>query len=185
MTPPYESEIRAQITRALSAAQPSAAVSRVHLPARDAHASVHAPAGLDASKLLSIDYGSLYGAPLVTYARLLNGWLLFSFPPEFFSALVDEINRTLPLQDEANETHAENRMRALARHEGADCPEEAAFYRALLFALTAHESAAARHRAERAALTLFHAIPARERPALLARCGAFGGAMLRLLSFSH
>ena len=185
MTSPYESEIRARITHALSAAQAGAAVSRVHLPARDAHASVHVPAGADVSALLAIDDGSRYGAPLVSSVRLLNGWLLFTFSPEFFTALVDEINRTLPLPDETSETYAENRMRVLARHEGADCPNIHVFHRALALALVAHESAAARHRAERAALTLFHTIPPRERPALLARCGALGGAMLRLLSASH
>ena len=185
MTPPYESEIRAQITRALSVALSGAAVSRVHLPARDAHASVHVPTSADASKVLSIDYGSLYGAALVSSVRLVNGWLLFSFSPEFFSALVDEINRTLPLRHDASETHAENRMRVLARHDGADCPDIPALHRALLLALTAHESAAARHRAERAALTLFHTIPPRERPALFSRCGVFGGAILRLLSSSR
>ena len=185
MTSPYESEIRAQITRALSAAQTGAVVSRVHLPARDAHASVHVPAGMDAPALLAIDYGSLYGAPLVSSVRLVNGWLLFTFTPEFFSALVDDINSTLPLQDEKIETYAENRMRVLARHEGLGCPDKAAFHRALALALVANESAAACKRAERAALTLFHAIPPRERPALIARCGAFGGAMLRLLSSSY
>ena len=185
MTPPYESEIRAQIARALSAAYLGAAVSRVHLPARDAHASVHVPASADASKILSFDYGTLYGATLVSSVRLVNGWLLFSFSPEFFSALVREINNALPLRHDASETHAENRMRALARHGGADCPDIPAFHRALLLALAAHESPAAYKRAERAALTLFHTIPPRERPALIAHCGAFGGAMLRLLSASH
>ena len=185
MMPPYESEIRARITRALSAAHAGAAVSRVHLPARDAHASVHVPAGLDASKVLSLDYGSLYGAPLVSSVRLLNGWLLFTFTPEFFSALVDEINRALPEPSPGHQTHAMNRMYALSRHAGTGCPDEVAFHRALLLALTAHESPATRKRAERAALTMFHAIPPRERPALTARCGALGSAMLRLLSNSR
>ncbi|MEZ4626706.1 MAG: hypothetical protein R2912_00875 [Eubacteriales bacterium] len=36
----------------------------------------------------------------------------------------------------------------------------------------------------RAALSLFHTIPPRIRPALLSRCGALGGAILRLLAFS-
>ena len=185
MKPLYESELTAKLSRVLCAANIVAQNTRVHLPARDAHASVHVSAGLDASKVLSLDYGSLYGTPLVGSVRLVNGWLLFTFTQEFFSALVDEINRTLPLQDEKIETCAENRMRALARHEGTGCLDKAAFHRALMLALVAHESAAAYKRAERAALTLFHTIPPRERPALIARCGALGGAMLRLLSNSR
>ena len=185
MTPPYESEIRAQITRALSVALSGAAVSRVHLPARDAHASVHVPTSADASKVLSIDYGSLYGAPLVSSVRLVNGWLLFSFSPEFFSALVERINLTLALPEAENETHAENRMHVLARHGGVGCPDLPTFHRALLLAVASHESMAAYRRAERAANTLFHTIPPRDRGALLPRCGALGGALWRMLSYSR
>ncbi|MBA4347478.1 MAG: hypothetical protein C0413_01300 [Clostridiales bacterium] len=182
MKPPYESEIRAQIRRILGDMFPNALVSRIHLPSRDAHASIHLPDGIDAASLAAEDFGSLYGAQLVASLRSVNGWLLFDFSPAFFSALVDEINRALPAPERADETLAENRMYVLSRHEDSGCPDHPAFHRALTRALVAHESKTAFARAETAALSLFHSIPARERPALLSRCGALGGAILRLLT---
>ena len=185
MKPPYQNEIRDRLLIPLRGTQSSAQKMRVHLPARDAHASVRPPVDADASALLSAGYGSLYGATLVGSVTLRSGWLLFLFTPDFFSALVEKINREMPLPEEAGETHAENRMRALARHEGSGCPNQPAFHRALILALAAHESAAAYRKAEQAALKLFHTIPPRERPAFFCRCGALGGAMLRLLSNSR
>jgi len=186
MTPPYESEIRAQIVRVLGGAlQNAPAASRIRMPARDAHASVHPPVDADLPSLAALDFGTLYGEKLVDSVRVVNGWLLFDFSPAFFSALVDEINRALPAPERANETLAQNRMYVLSRHEGSGCPDHPAFHRALVHALVAHESKAAYARAETAALTLFHSIPTQERPALLSRCGALGGAMLRLLTQSH
>jgi len=122
---------------------------------------------------------------LVKAVREVNGWLLFDFSPAFFSALVDEINASPSAPDANGETHAENRMRALARHSGLGCPDIPAFHRAIIEAVVAHESPAAYRRAERAALSLFHTIPPRERPALFPHCGALGGAILRLLIFSR
>lgn len=185
MKPPFESEIRAQILRVLGGAATLPPAARVHLPARDAHASIRLPAGISTEAVLALDFGSLYGAQLVSSLRVVNGWLLFDFSPAFCSALVEEINRALPAPDRAEETLAENRMYVLSRHEGSGCPDHPAFHRALMLAIVAHESKAAYARAERAALTLFHAIPPRERPALLSRCGALGGAMLRLLTQSR
>lgn len=186
MTPPFESEIRAQLIRVLGAAlrQPPEP-AQIHLPARDAHASFRPPQGSDAIALVTLDFGFLYGAPLLDSIRVVNGWLLFDFSPAFCSALVDCINRTLPEPTSEDETHAENRMRALARHSGEGCPDLPAFRRALVLALVAGESPAAYRRAERAALTLFHTIPARDRGALLTRCGALGGALWRLLTHSR
>lgn len=186
MKPLYESEIRAQLAETLGGALGETPKARsIRLPARDAHASVHPPQNAAPSTLASLDFGCLYGAPLVEQIREVNGWLLFDFSPAFFSALVDEINLALPEPEAADETHAENRMRVLSRHSGAGCPDLPAFHRALLLALMTHESSAAYQRAERAASTLFHKIPARERPALLPQCGALGGALWRLLSASH
>jgi len=186
MTPPYESEIRAQIVRVLGGAlQNAPAASRIRMPARDAHASVHPPVDADLLSLAALDFGALYGATLVDRVRVVNGWLLFDFTPAFFSALVEEINRTLPAPECTNETLAENRIYVLSRHEGSGCPDHPAFHRALICALVAHESKAAYARAETAALTLFHSILPQERPALLSRCGALGGAMLRLLTNSR
>ena len=182
MTPPYESEIRAQIVSVLGGAlgqSPEAA--RIRLPAKMAHASFRPPQGADANALAALNFGALYGAPLMNQVRVVNGWLLFDFSPAFCSALVDEINRTLPAPDATNETHAQNRMRALARHAGTGCPDVPAFHHALVLSLVAHESPAAYRRAERAALTLFHTIAPQDRPALLSRCGALGGALWRLL----
>ena len=186
MTPPYESEIRAQLVRVLGGAlQNAPAASRVRMPARDAHASFHQPVDADLHALAALDFGTLYGVTLVDSVRVVNGWLLFDFTPAFFSALVEEINRVLSAPERTDETLAENRMYVLSRHEGSGCPDHPAFHRALVLAMVAHESAAARNRAERAALTLFHSIPPQERPALLSRCGALGGAMLRLLTQSR
>ncbi len=176
MTPPYESEIRARLTPSPGDAQ------RIRLPARDAHAAFRPSQYTGAAPLSTPDYGSLYGVQLVRCVRMVNGWLLFDFTPAFFSALADEVNAAIPAPDPLRETHAENRMRALARHGGSGCPDMAAFHRALLYAVAAHESPAACRRAERAALTLFHAVSPQERPALLARCGALGGALWRLLA---
>ncbi len=186
MTPPYESEIRAQLVGAIGGAlgqQPEAA--RIRLPAKVAHASLRPPMGADVNALAALDFGALYGAPLVDSVRVVNGWLLFDFTPVFFSAMVDEINRSLPAPDTTDETHAQNRMRVLARHEGTGCPDFPAFHRALVLALMAHESPAAYRKAEHAVLTLFHTIAPRERAALLSHCGALGGALWRLLSLAR
>jgi len=185
MKPQFDSEIRAQILHVLGSAAQLPPAVRVHLPARDAHASVHLPGDIQEQAAVSLDFGSLYGAPLVDSLRVVNGWLLFDFSAAFFSALVDEINRTQPAPERTDETLAENRMYVLSRHEGSGCPDHPALHRALLLSIVAHESKAAYARAERAALTLFHTIPPRERPALLSRCGALGGAMLRLLTQSR
>ena len=143
MTPPFESEIRAQLIRVLGAAlrQPPEP-AQIRLPARDAHASFRPPQGSDAITLVTLDFGFLYGAPLLDSVRVVNGWLLFDFSPAFCSALVDCINRTLPEPTSEDETHAENRMRALARHSGEGCPDLTAFRRALVLALVAGESPA-------------------------------------------
>ncbi|MEZ4626707.1 MAG: hypothetical protein R2912_00880 [Eubacteriales bacterium] len=85
MKPPFESDIRAQIRRVLNGAHPDAPVSRIHLPARDAHASVHLPQGADADALAALDFGTLYGAQLVDSVRMVNGWLLFTFSPAFLT----------------------------------------------------------------------------------------------------
>lgn len=186
MTPPYESEIRTQIVSVLGGAlgqTPEAA--RIRLPAKLAHASFRPPIGADLNALAALDFGALYGAPLVSSVRVVNGWLLFDFSPAFFSALVDEINRSLPAPDTTDETHAQNRMRVLARHEGTGCPDFPAFHRALVLSLVAHESPAAYRKAEHAAKTLFHTFAPRERAALFSHCGALGGALWRLLTLAH
>jgi len=182
MVPPYESEIRARLAEALERALGTAIdARRIRLPARAAHASFRPPQGAAPAPSAAPDCGPLYGAPLVERVRAVNGWLLFDLSPAFFSALVTEVNAALPAPETAGETHAENRMRALARHEGSGCPDHPAFHRALIEAVAAHESPAALRRAERAAKTLFHAVAPIERPALLSRCGALGGALWRLL----
>jgi hypothetical protein len=91
MTPPYESEIRAQLVSVLGGAlgqSPEAA--RIRLPAKMAHASFRPPEGVDVFALAALAFGSLYGARLVGAVRVVNGWLLFDFSPDFFRALVEE-----------------------------------------------------------------------------------------------
>jgi hypothetical protein len=183
MKPPYESEIRAQLVRVLGGTLQAPDARSLRLPARDAHVSFRPQQGADPDPLAALDFGALYGAKLVERVRVVNGWLLFDLSPTFFSALVGEINRSCSVPELENDTHAENRMRLLSRHSGTGCPDIASFHRALMLALAAHESVAAYARAERAALSLFHEIPPRDRPALLSDCGALGGAMLRLLAF--
>ncbi len=178
MTTPFDSEIRAALAGALGTA---ADAQKIHLPARYADASVHPPRGADSERAPGVRFGSLYGAPLVETVRVQNGWLLFTFSPAFYDALTMQINALLPLPASDGGSHAVNRMLVLARHGGSGCPDHPAFRRALLLAVCAHESRAAYLRAERAARTLFHTIPPRERAALLPLCGAFGGALARLL----
>lgn len=186
MKPPYESEIRAQLVCVLSGAfRQMPEDAQIRLPARDAHASFRPPQGADAQALAALNFGSLYGAPLLDSVRVVNGWLLFDFSPVFCSALVDHINRALPEPKSEDETHAENRMRVLARHSGEGCPDLTVFHRALVLSLIAGKSPAARRKAEFAAQALFHTIPPRERIALLPRCGALGGALWRLLAHSR
>ena len=186
MKPLYESEIRARLAVTLGGALGETPAARsIRLPARDAHASVRPQQTAALSALVSLDYGRLYGAPLVARVREVSGWLLFDFSPSFFSALVDEINASLPEPEAANETYAENRMRVLSRHSGLGCPDLPAFHRALVLSLVAGESPAAYRKAEHAAQVLFHTIPPQERIALLPRCGALGGALWRLLAHSR
>ncbi len=182
MTPAYESEIRLRLSECLAIALGDKVdPSRVHLPAREAHASFRPPQGADLSAFVALDFGELYGVPFIERVRVVNGWLLFDFTSAFFSALVERICDDLPVPAQEKDTHAQNRMRVLTRHGGSGCPDDPAFTRALLFALTAHKSRAAYHKAEQAAETLFHKIPPRDREKLITKCGAFGGAMLRLL----
>ncbi len=186
MTPPFESDIRTQLVRVLGEAAGQAPnAARIHLPARAAHASFRPPEGADAFALAGLDFGFLYGARLVDSVRVVRGWLLFDFSPAFFSALTQQVNTVLPAPGAQGETYAENRMRSLSRQEGLGCPDHPAFYRALILSLVSHESPAAYRRAQRAAETLFHTIPPRDRGALLPRCGALGGALWRMLSYSR
>lgn len=186
MTPPYKSDIRAALSARLAEALcMEIDRTRVHLPARNAHASYHPPQNADFTALAALDFGLLYGESLVQRVCARNGWLLFDFSPAFFSALVEQINAGCSAPEDSAETHAQNRMAVLSRHGGTGCPNHPAFQRALLVALSANESAAAYRKAERAAETLFHTVPPCERAGLSAKCGAFGGAMLRLLSVSR
>ena len=155
---------------------------KVRLPAREAHASYRPPQEVNASGVCAADFAPLYGAPLVSQVRLVNGWLLFDCSAAFFGALVEQVNHTLPLPTLDCGSHAINRMRTLSRHGGSGCPDIPAFHRALILALAADQSPAAFRQAEQAAIALFHSLPPRERPALLSDCGALGGALARLLA---
>jgi hypothetical protein len=178
----FNSEIRTALSAALGSSLGAPFSGRsVRMPARQADASAHLPRGADAAPALCADYGSLYGAPLVRRVRLVSGWLLFDFTGAFFGALVSRVNAALPLPADDGGLHAVNRMLALARHGGEGCPDSPVLRRALLEAVCAGESPAARSRADRAAETLFHSFPPRERPSRMQECGALGGALARLL----
>ena len=184
MIPSFDREIRACLAVALGGVFKTAVDERaVRLPARHADASVHVPPETDPAAALAADYGSLWGAPLVSGVRLVNGWLLFAFSDAFCDALVSRVNEALPLPPDDGGAHAVNRMLALGRHEGAGCPAVPAMRRALLEAISARQSPAAFRRASRAAETLFHAVPPRDRPALLCRSGAVGTALAKLLYY--
>lgn len=183
MTQAFDSEIKEALAGALgrSLGVPFSARS-VRMPARQADASAHLPPGAGAAQALCADFGALCGAQLVARVRLVNGWLLFDFTGAFLSALVSRVNASLPLPADFGSAHEANRMLVLSRHGGEGCPDLPAFRRALLEAVCAHQSRAAYARAACAAETLFHTIPPRERPALMRRCGALGGALARLLN---
>ena len=190
MMPSFDRDIRTRLAEALGGALGTAVGERaVRLPTRSADASAHLPPGFDPAPALSSDYGSLWGAPLVSGVRLENGWLLFTLSDALFDALVVQVNASLPLPENDGGEHALNRLLVLGRHGGEGCPALPPFRRALLDAICASQSPAAYRRAVRAAETLFHSIPPRERPALLDRSGAYARALARLLgsvrSFSH
>ena len=76
MKPPYESEIRAQLVRVLGDALQEAPDARsLRLPARDAHVSFRPPHGVDPGPLAALDFGALYGVPLVERVRVVKGKL--------------------------------------------------------------------------------------------------------------
>jgi len=182
MIPSFDRDIRIRLAETLGGALGTAVGEQaVHLPARHADASAHLPLGCDSALALSADYGSLWNAPLVSSVRLQNGWLLFAFSDALFDALVGQINASLPLPSDDGGAHALNHLLTLGRHGGEGCPALPSFRRALLEAVCANQSPAAYPRAERAAETLFHPIPPRERPALMDHCGAYARALARLL----
>lgn len=182
MIPSFDRDIRIRLAETLGGAL-GAAVGEcsIRLPARRADASAHLPLGCDPAHALRADYGSLYDAPLVSSVRLVNGWLLFDCTDALFSALVERVNASLPLPENDGGSHVVNRLLALGRHGGECCPALPPFRRAFLEAICANQSPAAFRRAVRAAETLFHAIPPRERPALMDRSGAYARALARLL----
>lgn len=175
------------VGRVLGEALPSTAI---HIPARDAAAScaVAIARGLDAdalcvrlSSVRAAAFPAVFGAPPVRGVRAQRGWLLFDLTDAFYSAAVRHVCAVLPPASHDCGQHAVNRLRAMARRGGTDCPPEPAVQRALLLALCATRSPAARAQAERALLSLAHGTPPRERPALLARCGGVADAAARIL----
>ena len=186
MVPPFESEIRDCLAGTLGGVFGTAvAPRRIRLSARAADASFRPPQGASPASAEAADFEPLYGARLVERIRVVNGWLLFTFSHAFFDALTARVNETLPLPAHDGGVYAVNRMLALARHTSSGCPDFPAARRALLLGVSAHESRAAYGRAVQAALTLFHAVPPRERGACLSESGALGGALARLLFASR
>lgn len=183
MIPSFDHDIRVRLAETLGDALGTVVDERsVRLPARQADASVHLPLNSDSARALGADYGALWGAPLVSGVRLVNGWLLYTFSEALFDALVGQINTALPLPTDDGGSHAINRMLALGLHGGAGCPQIPTFRRALLDGICAGQSPAALSRTARAAETLFHSIPPKERPAVFDRSGAYARALARLLA---
>ena len=179
----FDNDMKAALAEALGSALGLVVdAEKIHMPARAAHASFRPPQGVAPDAACTADYGLLYGAQLVSQVRLVNGWLLFDFSPDFFSALVERVNQTLPLPSSDEGNHAINRMLALMRHSGSGCPDLASFHRTLILAVAAYSSRAAYHKAELATESLFHTIAPKDRPLLLPSCGALGGALARLLT---
>lgn len=184
---PLCGSIAAGLTRVLGEA---VAPSAVHIPARDAAASsaVAISRGLDA-EALCVRLGSARGAAFppvfgvapIRAVRARNGWLLFDLTDALYTAAVRHVLSALPPAAGDCGKHTLNRMLALARRGGTSCPAIPAVQRALLLALGAPISPAARAQAERALLSMAHGLPPRERPALLARCGGVGDAAARIL----
>ena len=173
-------ELRQAISEAASRACGAAlSANAVCVPARQALASLRLP---EDAVLRREVQGAFCGASLLKEARLVNGWLLFAFSDALFDALAAEPLRRLPPAADPLHSHAVNRLLALARHGGTGCPRVPSLQKALFLCAFAVESPAAYRRAELAVETMFHPVPARERPAILAGCGAFGDACARLLA---
>mgnify|MGYP001510950866 FL=1 len=175
------------VGRVLGEALPATAI---HIPAREAAASsaVAIMRGLDA-ETLCVRLGSargavfppVFGAAPVKAVRAGGGWLLFDLTDAFYTAAVRYVLATLPPAADDCGQHTINRMRTLARRGGTSCPAVPSVQRALLLALGAPRSTAARAQAEKALLSLAHGLPPRERPALLAYCGGVAEAAARIL----
>lgn len=174
------SEIRQSLAEAASRACGTAlSAGAVRVPARRAFASLRLP---EDAPLRRDAQGDLFGASFIKETRLINGWLLFDFSDAFFDALTAEALRRLPPTANPLQSHAVNRLLALSRHGGAGCPRVPSLQKALFACAFAGESPAARRRAEEAVEAMFLPVLPRERPALLADCGALGDACARLLA---
>lgn len=190
MKPEFHTQLAAALaaglTRALGEPVPASAV---RLPARHAaascavlsracHAQALAAQLTDARETL---FPPVCGVQPVACVQAENGWLLFTLRDEFYTAAVRCVQAALPRAADDCGCHVLNRMRALARFGGTDCPSEPRIQRALLLTLLAPDSPARFRAAQRALLTLSHDRPPRERQALLLRCGGVGDAAARLL----
>lgn len=179
-----ESEIRFRIAEAVSCAVglPFDAL-RVHLPARHAAASLRLPNGAPPFSPESVSV-RLYDVEMIESRKIVNGWLLMEFSSAFYDALTERVNAVLPPPLSDGGRHAVNRMLALARHGGTGCPDVSSLQRALLLCVCAGKSRASLFHAERTAITMFHSIDPKERPALLEQSGALGSACARLLFYA-
>lgn len=154
----------------------------VHLPSRNSAASAHIPYRLPVREFSANIFPPAFGTPFVSSCRTVGGWLLIDFYDSFYDILVERVRAVLPAADTGTESHAVNKLNALARHGGSGCPHIFSLQRALLLALTAQKSPGAYAIAYRACETMLHSVPPRERPALLEQSGALGDALSRLLS---
>lgn len=179
MSRTLENEIRGALSSAALSAGVCLPAAAFRIPARGADAGARLP---DGATLSREPEAVLFGAPLVKRTRVTGGWLLVDFSGAFYDALALQALETIPAVQDAAQEHAVNRMLVLSRHGGSGCPRVVSLQRALLLCTLAHQGGAACARAERAAETMLHAVPPRERPALIETCGALGGACAKLLS---
>ncbi len=178
-------EIRQTLALTLGQSGIPIEAAAIRLAPRHAAASVHLPPEADAGRLDPKTFPPLYGAPLASRLRRANGWLLLEWSDSFYDALVrTALERFPPATNDGGE-HALHRMLLLSRHGGDGCPRVPSMQRALLLACLAGERPASYRAASRALETMFHPVPARERPALLRTCGAFGDAAARLLALAR
>lgn len=132
------------------------------------------------AELPACPFGALFGAPLISEAAVLNGWLLMNFSDDFYSAAANEVIRALPAPKADLGSYAINRMCLLANSAQEGCPADRSVQRALLNCLLIGHGVSVSD-AENAVLRMFHHLPPKERSAVSARSGAVGAAAARLL----
>ena len=177
--------VRQQLAEGVGAvSRTQIAGTSIHLPARNAPASVYLP------ELARIPYlwvrarevfGVVLGAPLVEHAAIDGSFLLLFFTDAFYDALIKHIRSVLPPACSDCGSLALNRMLALSKKPGDRCPDDPAAKRLLWQLVCLYERPGGLQEAERALIAYLGHLPPRERQAAAGRCGAFADASARIL----